>query len=266
MPRRLLLWITLACAPGLARDPDKWPARESLEKYQAYIHEAETRIQREVQSPIYLWAEQSPARWARVRGGEAVVEPWNAQGDSDIGDALIHDWIGAYFISGVKLPQAVAFLQDYGVHKDFYRPEVVDSRLLSHSGNDYRLFYRLVKKKIITVVLNTEHTARYYPINGTRLVTSSYTTRIAEVKNAGKPTERELPPGEDHGFLWRLNTYWRLEEKDGGVYIECQTISLTRTVMLGLGWLINPIIRSLPRESLAHMLTATAEGVRSRAP
>ena len=75
-----------------------------------------------------------------------------------------------------------------------------------------------------------------------------------------------LPPGKDHGFLWRLNTYWRLEEKDGGVYIECRTISLTRSVLYGLGWLINPIIRTLPRESLAHMLTATAEGVRSQAP
>jgi hypothetical protein len=98
-----------------------------------------------------------------------------------------------------------------------------------------RLYYRLVKKKILTVVLNTEHAATYTPIGATRMVTSSYTTRIAEVK-------------------------------DGGVYIECRTISLTRSVPYGLGWLINPIIRSLPSESLAHVLTATSEGVRSQAP
>ena len=243
-----------------------WPAREPLDKYQAYVREAEAGIQREIHSPTYLWAARSPARWERVLSGEPVVESWNAQGDSDIGDALIHDWIGAYFISGVKLAQVAAFLQNYAVHQNFYRPEVVDSRLLSHNVNVYRLYYRLVKKKILTVVLNTEHTANYYPISATRMVTSSYTTRIAEVKGAGTPEERELPPGKDHGFLWRLNTYWRLEERDGGVYIECRTISLTRSVPFGLGWLINPIIRSLPRESLAHMLTATAEGVRSQAP
>ena len=266
MPRNLLLWLTLACAAASAEDPAMWPAREPLDKYQAYVREAEAHIQLEIQSPTYLWAARSPARWERVRGGEAVVEPWNAQGDSDVGDALIHDWIGAYFISGVKLPQVSAFLQNYAVHKNFYRPEVIDSRLLEHNGNGYRLYYRLVKKKILTVVLNTEHTATYYPISATRMVTSSYTTRIAEVKGAGTPEERELPPGKDHGFLWRLNTYWRLEEKDGGVYIECRTISLTRSVPYGLGWLINPIIRSLPSESLAHMLTATAEGVRSQAP
>jgi hypothetical protein len=261
-----LLWVALACATASAADPAMRPGREVLNTYQTYVREAEAGMQQEIQSPAYLWAARSPARWERVRGGEAVVEPWNAQGDSDIGDALIHDWIGAYFISGVKLKQVVAFLQNYAVHKNFYRPEVIDSRLLERDGDQYRLYYRLVKKKILTVVLNTEHTANYYPISATRMVTSSYTTRIAEVKDAGKPGERELPPGKDHGFLWRLNTYWRLEEKDGGVYIECRAISLTRSVAYGLGWLINPIIRSLPRESLAHMLTATAVGVRSQAP
>jgi hypothetical protein len=266
VPRHLWLWTLLACSAGFAEDPERWPTREAVEKYEAYVHQAEARIQREVQTQTYLWAAQSPARWARVRAGEAVVEPWNSEGAIDIGDARIHDRIGADFIPGVKLAQAAAFLQDYGIHKNFCRPEVIDSRLLAHDGNGYKLYYRLVKKKIITVVLNAEHTANYYPISDTRLATSSCTTRITEVKDAGKPSEHELPPGGDHGFLWRLNTYWRLEEKDGGVYIECQTISLTRTVAWALRWLINPIIPSLPRESLAHMLTATAEGVRSRAP
>jgi len=266
MPRDLLLWVTLACATASAADPARRPGREALNTYQTYVREAEARMQQEIQSPTYLWAARSPARWERVRSGEAVVEPWNAQGDSDIGDTLIHDWIGALFISGVKLTQVAAFLQDYAVHKNFYRPEVIDSRLLEHNGNGYRLHYRLVKKKILTVVLDTEHTANYYPISATRMVTSSYTTRIAEVKDAGKPEERELPPGKDHGFLWRLNTYWRLEEKDGGVYMECRSISLSRSVPYGLGWLINPIIRSLPNESLAHLLTATSQGVRSQAP
>jgi hypothetical protein len=262
---RSLIWASLVCRLGIAGGPEMmWPKREPLEKYEAYIREAEVRIQREVDSSTYLWAAQSSARWARVRTGEAVVEPWNGQGDSDIGDAIIHDWIGCLFVSGMKLGQVVSFLQDYSIHKNFFQPEVIDSRLISHDGNNWKLYYRVVKKKILTVVLNTDHTATYFPLSKTRLHSRSYAIRIAEVKDAGKPTERELPPGKDHGFLWRLNTYWRLEEKDGGVYIECQAISLTRAVPLGLGWLINPIIRSLPRESLAHMLTATRDGAWSR--
>jgi hypothetical protein len=82
----------------------------------------------------------------------------------------------------------------------------------------------------------------------------SRSTRIAEVDNPGDVEERGMLPGQDHGFLWRLNSYWRFEQRDGGVYVECEGISLTRTVPVGLGWLVNPIVRTLPRESLEKSL------------
>jgi hypothetical protein len=77
------------------------------------------------------------------------------------------------------------------------------------------------------------------------------------VDHAGKPDERVLPPGHDSGFLWKLYSYWRFQERDGGVYVECEAISLTRAVPAGLGWVIQPIITSLPRESLANTLRET---------
>ncbi|HLI64066.1 MAG TPA: hypothetical protein VKV05_11745 [Terriglobales bacterium] len=46
-----------------------------------------------------------------------------------------------------------------------------------------------------------------------------------------------------------------------GVYIECRTISLTRDIPHGLGWIIEPIIRKLPQESLVHTLAATREAL-----
>jgi len=107
------------------------------------------------------------------------------------------------------------------------------------------------------VVLNTEHDARYFPLDATRCYSRSCATRIAEVEHPGTPEERELPPGNDQGFLWRLNSYWRFEERDGGVYVECEAISLTRPVPAGLGWLIEPFIKNLPRESLANTLRET---------
>jgi hypothetical protein len=92
----------------------------------------------------------------------------------------------------------------------------------------------------------------------------SYTTRIAEVENAGSHKERVLPPDTGHGFLWRLFSYWRFEERDGGVYIECRGISLTRDVPFGLGWAIEPIIQKLPQESLIKTLEATRTALRAR--
>ena len=128
-------------------------------------------------------------------------------------------------------------VQDYDHHKDVYKPEVIDSRVISHTGNDFRIYLRLLKKKVITVVLDTEHEVQYTPVDRTRWRSVSRTTKIAEVKNAGKPDEREMPPGTGEGFLWKLNSYWRFEERDGGTWMECEAVSLTRDVPTGLGWL-----------------------------
>ena len=98
---------------------------------------------------------------------------------------------------------------------------------------------------------------KYTPVDKTRWRSVSRTTKIAEVEKAGKPDEREKPPGTGEGFLWKLNSYWRFEERDGGVWVECEAISLTRDVPTGLGWIVEPIIRDLPKESLANTLRST---------
>ena len=61
--------------------------------------------------------------------------------------------------------------------------------------------------------------------------------------------------------MWRLNSYWLLRERDGGVYLECEAVSLSRGVPAALAWLIDPIIRSLPKDALANTLRATREHV-----
>jgi hypothetical protein len=128
---------------------------------------------------------------------------------------------------------------------------------VGRKGEEFQVYLRLVKKKVLTVVLDTYHEVHYFQVDATRWYSRSTSTRISEVENAGKADERVLPPGEGHGFLWRLNSYWRFQERDGGVYVECEAISLTRAIPVGLGWMIQPIIRSLPRDSLIHTLEAT---------
>lgn len=174
----------------------------------------------------------------------------------EVPDGLIHDWVGAVFIPGTTLEKTLALVQDYDSHKNIYA-EVIDSKLLHRDGNEFKVYLRLRKKKVLTVVMNTEHDVRYYPVDPTRWRSRSYSTRIAEVANPGEPNEHELPPGTGQGFLWRLYSYWRFQERDGGVYVECEAISLTRDVPTGLGWLVVPIIRNLPRESLVNTLGAT---------
>jgi hypothetical protein len=237
---------TLALADDAATSS---PKPEIRAKYDAYLRATNDRIRHELRSPAWPWPEL-------VRSGQIIVRPWTEPGDIDIGGALIHDWMGTAFIPGVRLPQAVAFLQDYPSHKNYYRPEVVETRLISHDGDDWVIHYRLVKHYIVTVVLDVDQTVHYDQLSETRLISGSEATRIVDVR---------AKPGHNRGFLWRLNTWWRLEEKDGGVYVECEMVSLTRSPPLGLGWLINPIVRTLPRDSLARLLTATRAAVQNHA-
>jgi len=174
----------------------------------------------------------------------------------------VHDWVGSVFLPGATLERTLAMGRDYDHHKDVYKPEVIDSRVISHTGNDFHIYLRLLKKKVITVVLNSEHEVKYTPLDKTRWRSVSRTTKIAEVEKAGKPEEREKPPGTGEGFLWRLNSYWRFEERDGGTWLECEAISLTRDVPIGLGWIVEPIIRDLPKESLANTLRSTRAALR----
>jgi hypothetical protein len=227
----------------------------TVEAFNQYIRQTEQRLDT---AKVFLWADESPERARRVREGEIVVQPYGPKPDFGVkGGGLVHDWVGSVFIPGATLEQTLALVQDYNRHRSIYKPEVVDSRILSREGNRFRIFLRLLKKKVITVQLNTEHDVQYTQLATKRWRSVSRTTKIAEVDNPGKPDEREKPPGKGEGFLWTLNSYWRFEERDGGTWVECQAISLTRDVPTGLGWIIEPIIRNLPKESLENTLRAT---------
>ncbi len=225
--------------------------------FDRYIQQTEQRLN---QRKTFLWADESPDRSRRVRGGEVVVEPTGAKPVIDVTDGLIHDWVGAVFVPGVKLAATIEHVEDYD-HSRTHHREVMESHIISHHGNEFLVSMRLVKKKVITVVLDSEHDIRYFPIDATHWRSQSRTVKIAEVDNPGKRDEKELPPGTGHGFLWKLNTYWRFQERDGGTWIECEAISLTRDIPTGLGWLIEPIIRSLPRDSLENTLRETANAL-----
>lgn len=231
---------------------------ETVQAFDRYIRDTESRLdQRPLPGATFLWADEDPQRQVQVRQGQVAIGNRNSKDTVPVPGGLIHDWIGAVFIPGAGLEKVLALVQAYDRNQDNYKPEVLASRLVSRNGNDFKVYLRLMKKKVITVILDTDYDVRYFPMSGGRSRSRAYSTRIAEVEDAGKPEERLLPPGHDDGFLWRLYTYWRFEERDGGVYVECEAISLTRGIPAGLGWLVQPIITTLPRESLANTLRET---------
>ena len=207
------------------------------------------------------------AAFVRLKAGEVITERLHTQDQGQpisVSGGLIHHWMGTIFIPGPTLAQTLAFLQDYDNQSKFYAPDVQRSRLVAREGNRFKIFLRLRKTEVVTVILNTEYDVQYTRLNAGRATSDSRSTRIAEVENAGKSNESEKPVGNDSGFLWRLNSYWRFQQRDGGVYVQLEAISLTRGIPAGLSWLISPFISSIPKESLVFTLTRTREALVSR--
>jgi len=238
--------------------------QDTLGAYVEYVREAEALMEQTLRGDgPFLWSDTSPERTRQLGQGLAIAQLWSGKRPVQVPAGLIHDWIGAIRISGTTLNETLATIQNYDNHKNIYKSEVIDSKLIRRQGNDFEIYLRLLKKKIITVVLDTDHEVHYAPLDATRWYCRSYTTRIAEVEDAGKPAERVLPPDTGYGFLWRLYSYWRFRETEGGVDVECRSLSLTRDVPKGLRWVIEPIIQKLPRESLIHILRATRQALSS---
>ena len=172
----------LAGLPDATRVQLKPPTLEAFDKY---MQAAQTRFDSSLHAGAFLWIDASANRKRAVSEGKILAEPSNQTGDIEIPDGLIHDWIGAVFVPGATLAQVLRMVEDYDNHKNIYRPEIIDSRLLSRHDDDFHVFLRIVKKQILTVVLNTTHDVHYVRLSPTRWYSKSFTTRVAEVSDPG---------------------------------------------------------------------------------
>lgn len=273
------LGLLLALGLAAPQEPELLSAELTQAKVAAfdlYVKATEARIDGELKRPGgFLYADglreaKRAAALAALKRGEIYMERMQTRDASghemEAPGALIHHWMGAVFVPCATLKQAMEVVQDYDRHQDIYKPEVLRSKLVSHSGNDFKIFYRLRKKKVITVTLNTDHDVHYFPVDDKHCYSRSYTTRIQEVADADKPTEKEKPVGMDSGFLWRLYSYWRFEEKDGGIYIECESLSLTRNIPWIVSPIVKPFVTEIPRESLRMTMGSTRSDLLAKAP
>ena len=131
----------------------------------------------------------------------------------EIPEGIVHHWLGVVFVPGATVDQGLALLQAYDRHGTIYKPAITRSRLISRDGDAFKFFLRFYAKKVITVVLDTEHEARFTRESPTQARSRIVSTRIAEVENPDTPQQREKPVGDDGGYLWRLNSYWRVVER-----------------------------------------------------
>ena len=278
--RAALLLAALFCLAATSTDPARaaggaFPKLkpETEAAFERHVRLTEDRNNVELkQAAAFLWIDELPeserkAAYESVRSGATHMERRQTlDGSTEIRcpSGLIHHWEATAFIPGAKIDDVMRVLEDYDRHSEYYKPDVERSKTLKHDGDHFQVFLRFRRHKVITVVLNTTHDVNYFRDSSGRAHSRSSAIHIAEVENAGRNDEREKTAGDDNGFLWRMETWWRLEEKDGGVYIQSEVVSLTRDIPTGLSWMISPFVSSIPKESLAFTMEATRKTVLSR--
>jgi hypothetical protein len=273
--RRTLPWLLLGLAAslmtaGASKAGDLRLRSETAEAFARYVRVTDVRNAGELKRGAgFLWVdalapdERKKAYRELQRGEVRLRQLETLDGSAAIAcpGGLIHHWVGAIFIPGASVDDVLALLKDYDHHAIYYAPDVERSKLESRDGDHFRAFLRFRRKKVITVVLDTEHDVHYFRDAPGRAHSRSSAVRVAQVENAGERDEREKKPGDDDGFMWKMETWWRIEAASGGVYVQSEVVSLTRGIPAGLGWMIGPFITGIPKEALTFTLEATRRAV-----
>jgi hypothetical protein len=234
---------------------------ETLAGWSAYVSATERRRAGELNDPrrFLVMDHQDTAADERgaVLSGAIVVRPMSVvEGGRpmSVPSGLVHHWRGAVLVKGITVSELMSRIRRATPLS--LQEDVLQSSVIARGPDFMKVYLRLQRSKIVTVVYNTEHDVRFARLDDRRAASTSTATKIAEVKHPGTEGERELPLGSDHGFLWGLNAYWRYEAAPGGTIAECESISLSRKIPAVLQYVAGPLIQDAARESMEKTLTA----------
>jgi hypothetical protein len=261
--RHLAAMLTFGLCAAVSTDASAGPKPMTVRAWERYVAATEARIDRELASNgAFLVSDFSAARAVTrdaVRSGAIPVGTLataDASGrELSVPGGTVAHWRGAVLLPGVTLDTLLHRLQ-YPDERGPYPEDVVTLRVLERDPDRLRLAMRLTRTKVVTVTYDTEHVATYRRVGPAHASSKSVSTRIAEVADAGTSAERVLAEGEGRGFLWRMNSYWRYEEVAGGVIVELESITLSRSIPTGLGFVVAPVVERLARESMTRTLAS----------
>jgi hypothetical protein len=236
--------------------------KETAEAFDRYIASTEAKMQPHWSGEHFLWFDDSPEIRLRLLAGTVAVQPVEGNGVVTLPGGIIQDWIGAVFVPKTTLQETLKVVQDYPQHAEIYKPDITKVQVLSHNGDDFLVRTRIVNGKFfISDVLDIENAIHFVALDSKRAYSRSASQRVVEIANAGKHNERELPAGHDRGFMWRVNGYWFFEESDGGVFITCEYVTLTREIPFLVVKVLGPMLEGLPTEGLKNSLEQTRKAI-----
>jgi hypothetical protein len=235
---------------------------QTLAAWDGYVNSASSRAVARAKESPFLRIDEVPERRGQVRAGETTVWRESEGHPAKVPHGLIHDWMGSVFIPKVTIADVFEVLRDYDRYAQVYTPAVIEANRLGSEENADRFSMLLMQKVLfVTAATKGEYETRYVQVDAKRWYSISRSTRLQSVENFGQPDMRELPPDQGPGYVWRLFTFTKFEESDGGVFIELEAIGLSRDVPMLVRWLVDPIVEHLPKNSLQVTLDETKNAV-----
>jgi hypothetical protein len=237
------------------------PMPEANANFNTYVGTVENRLAQQHRSSSGFLVDKDRSR---LRKGEFIIEKLAPASPAGFPGAMLHHWRGSAFAPGMTVADFERLMRNFSAYPRYYAPQVVQARILLQQGDHDQVVMRVKQQHVITVVMDTVYDVTFARLDGQHGYSISRSTRMSEIDSVGTANEHALTPGKDHGFLWQLNTYWSYEERDGGLYMQIESVSLTRAVPMGLGWAIGPFVESVPRESLEFTLRSTCDALRKQ--
>jgi hypothetical protein len=241
---------------------------ETLAAWDEYLQTTNVNLQDRIRpGGSFLWTLENAGWAAQVRGGEIVVVPSPGQNPKKVPGGLIHHWVGAMLVPNVNLDDVLDVTRDYDHYKELYRPFVIESRVITRGNSNDKFSMLLMNKAfLLKTVLDADYQVTNVRLDDHRFYSISKATRVQEIEEYGHSEEHLIAEGEGHGYIWKLCSIARLEQRDEGVYVELEAIALSRDIPAAARFMVDPIVRRVSRNSLLISLQQTDEAVRGRFP
>ena len=238
--------------------------QETIRAWEEYVQAANAQMHERLDPEhAFLRADEIPGRIGQLRSGVVVAEPNEGPRATRVRSGLIHYWKGAAFIANAGLDDVSKVVRDRDHYNEFYRPGVLASRSVEKNGAGDRFSVLLMNKAVLArTALEVDSQSTYFPVDARRLYSVSFTSRIQQIDGYGSATEHKLPPDQGNGYIWRMYSITRFEERDGGVYFEVEAMTLSRDIPFALRWLVEPMVRRFSKNTLCDVTATNAESSR----
>jgi hypothetical protein len=237
---------------------------ETVAAWDDYLAAVNSNLQKRVgPGGSFLWTLEDQERAAAVRSGIIVVAQAPGHTPARVPGGLIHHWMGAMFLPGLKLDNVLQVTRDYDHYKDYYRPSVVESKTIVRDNPNDQFSMRLMNKAFfLRTALDADYQATNVRLDENRFYSVSRTTRLQEIEQYGQAGEHRMPEGEGGGYIWKLSSVARFAQRDGGVYVEFEAIALSRDIPAAARLFVDPIVRRVSHNSLLTSLQQTEQALR----